>query len=75
MYAAGEDPISGADGVSLFNVIQKINSKSIFVKDLADLPMVLEGFMQDGDVLLLEGAGSIGTAALQLARRFKQDDQ
>ena len=38
----------------------------MFVEDLASLPVVLQGLLQDGDVLLTLGAGDIGSAAVRL---------
>jgi UDP-N-acetylmuramate--alanine ligase len=68
IYSAGESPIPEADGESLYAAIRK-QSKSapIFVKLIDELPSALRGVLEDGDVLLLQGAGSIGLMAAKLA--------
>jgi UDP-N-acetylmuramate--alanine ligase len=38
----------------------------VFVPELAQLPELLAGVLEDGDVLLTLGAGDIGAAAQQL---------
>jgi UDP-N-acetylmuramate--alanine ligase len=67
VYAAGETPISGADGRALSRGIRARGQVDpVFVEDLASLPAVLQGLLQDGDVLLTLGAGDIGSAAARL---------
>lgn len=68
VYAAGESPISGADGRSLSRGIRaRGHIAPVFVEKLDMLPGVLDDVLRDGDVLLTLGAGDIGTAATQLA--------
>jgi len=67
VYPAGEQPISGATGKSLCQAIRvRGASNPIFVSDLDDLQSILEPLVQDNDVILTMGAGSIGKAAKQL---------
>ena len=69
VYAAGEKPISGADGRSLSRAIRARGQVDpVFVEQSADLPTLLPGLLNDGDVLLLMGAGDIGAMAGQLVR-------
>lgn len=68
VYSAGEDYIAGADGRSLIKGISsqgKITPLFIEKKEL--LPEVLQGVLQDGDILLMQGAGDIGAISAQLA--------
>ena len=68
VYAAGETPISGADGRALSRGIRaRGHVAPIFVEKLDMLPDVLDDILRDGDVLLTLGAGDIGAAAVQLA--------
>ena len=61
MYSAGEKPIEGCDGLSLVKAINSKNqSKTIFVKELADIENILADFVDDNDVVAFLGAGSIG---------------
>ncbi len=71
VYAAGETPIANADGCSLCSALSahgKLNP--IFVESLEALPKVLAAQLQDNDVLLTLGAGSIGAMAAELPARL-----
>jgi UDP-N-acetylmuramate--alanine ligase len=68
VYAAGETPISGADGRALSRGIRaRGHVDPVFVEDLGTLPVVLQDLLQDGDVLLTLGAGDIGSVSAKLA--------
>jgi len=67
VYAAGEEPIAGADGRALCAAIRargKVNP--IFIEDIEKLGDDLSAILQDGDLVLTMGAGSIGRVASQL---------
>jgi len=67
IYAAGEEPIAGADGRALCAAIRargKVNP--IFIEDVEKLGDDLKSVLQDGDLVLTMGAGSIGRVASQL---------
>ncbi len=68
VYPAGEKAIAGADGRSLCRTIRgrgKIDP--IFVSEQSALPSVLANVLQDGDLLLTQGAGDVGKVAKHLA--------
>lgn len=68
VYAAGEKPISGADSRSLCRTIRSRGKlEPIFVPDSQTLPAVLANVLQDGDLVLTQGAGDVGKVAKQLA--------
>ena len=67
IYAAGEEPIAGADGRALCAAIRargRVNP--IFIDDVEQLGSNLQTILQDGDLVLTMGAGSIGRIASQL---------
>ncbi len=67
VYSAGEAPIAGADGRALCRTIRtrgKIDP--VFVPDIDTLPSVLSNLLQDGDLVLTQGAGDIGKIARHL---------
>jgi len=67
VYAAGEEVIAGADGRALCAAIRargRVNP--IFVEDVEELNADLQSVLQDGDLVLTMGAGSIGRIASQL---------
>ena len=68
VYSAGEAPIAGADSRSLCRSIRARGQLDpIYVATPADLPAALADVLQDGDVLMTQGAGNIGALAKQLA--------
>ncbi len=70
VYAAGEAPIANADGRSLARALRlRGDVEPIFVSDLAEVPHRLASVLQDGDLLLTLGAGSIGQLAQTLAQQ------
>ncbi|MEY1662616.1 UDP-N-acetylmuramate--L-alanine ligase [Isoalcanivorax beigongshangi] len=73
VYSAGEEPIPGADSRALCRSIrQRGDVDPILVDDAAKLPALLEKMIQDGDLLLTQGAGNISTIARQLASEGEQ---
>lgn len=70
VYSAGEEPIQGADGKSLSGAIrQRGQVQPIFVSSQAELEVILKPLLQPNDVVLMIGAGSIGTMATELGKR------
>ena len=67
VYAAGEKPVSGADGRALCRAIRARGKVDpIFIEDVSTLPQVLTDVLHGNDVLLTLGAGSIGSIAASL---------
>ena len=76
VYPAGEVPIAGADAKSLARSIRtRGRVDPVVVGSAAELAHVLPGVLQNGDLLLLMGAGDIGAAAQQLARDGLKGEQ
>ncbi|MGL4602487.1 MAG: UDP-N-acetylmuramate--L-alanine ligase [Plesiomonas sp.] len=68
VYAAGENPIEGADSRSLCRTIRsRGNVDPIFVPEQQDLPQILGQILKGGDLVLAQGAGDIGKVARNLA--------
>jgi len=70
VYAAGEEAIPGADSRSLCRSIRargKIDP--VFVQDQEDIRRVLTGVLEDGDIVITQGAGSVGMLAKELGRQ------
>ena len=68
VYPAGEAPIANADAKSLARAIRtRGRVDPIVVNGAADLATVLPDVLNDGDLLLMMGAGDIGHAAQQIA--------
>lgn len=67
VYAAGEEPITGADGRAMARAVRSRGSvEPVFVESLNELQPVLLDLLEDGDLLLTMGAGDIGAYAAGL---------
>lgn len=70
VYPAGEEYIPGADGRSLARSIrQRGQVEPVFVSDQSEVLSVLPNLLSDGDLVIAQGAGNIGTLAIQLAEK------
>jgi len=70
VYAAGEDPIAGADGRGLCRAVRaRGRTEPVLVDHLSDLEQTLRTMLRPGDAVLLMGAGNIGQAAADLVGR------
>lgn len=64
VYSAGEAPIVAADTRSLIRAIRVIGkNEPMFVETTDGLPEAILNIAQDGDVVIVMGAGSIGQVA------------
>ena len=64
VYAAGEAPIVAADGRALARSLRVAGRvEPVFVDEVAALPQAVADLVQDGDVVLCMGAGTIGAVA------------
>lgn len=71
VYPAGEEPIAGADGRALSAAIRARGQvEPVFVEQLAELDDIVPGLIQDGDIVLTLGAGSVGGLAGRWMQRF-----
>ena len=72
VYAAGEDPIAGADGRAIARAVRSRGAiEPVFVETADDLSPVLQGLLADGDLLLTMGAGDIGAIAARLPEQLR----
>ncbi len=73
IYAAGENAIDGVDSRSLCHGIRMHGKVDpLFIEDRKDLYSILPGIIQDGDILLILGAGDIGTLGADLLATYGQ---
>jgi UDP-N-acetylmuramate--alanine ligase len=67
VFAAGEEPIAGADGRAIARAVRGRGAVDpVFVESLEELPAALGGLLADGDLVLTMGAGDIGAFAATL---------
>ena len=69
VYAAGEAPIVAADGRALARALRVAGKvEPVFVETVDEVPDALAAFVQDNDVVITMGAGSIGTVPGKLVQ-------
>jgi len=72
VYAAGETPISGADGRAICRAVRSRGLvEPVFVEHIEDLATALRGVLRDEDLVLTMGAGNIGAVAGDLKAQFE----
>jgi UDP-N-acetylmuramate--alanine ligase len=68
VYSAGEAPVVTADSKSLARSIrQRGQIEPVYVSDVTVLPELLAAQLQDNDMVITQGAGSIGSVARDLS--------
>lgn len=68
VYSAGESPIAGINSRALCRSIRHHTQiEPLFIEDVQELPKILSSLLKEDDILLTQGAGSIGRTAGELA--------
>ncbi len=69
VYPAGEAPIVAADGRALARAVRVAGRiEPVFVEQIEDLPAAILAAAKSGDVVIVMGAGSIGTVPGKIAK-------
>ncbi|WP_292914925.1 cyanophycin synthetase, partial [Nitrosomonas sp.] len=69
VYPAGEEPIVAADSKSLARSIRVLGKvEPIYIEEVDDLPAAILDIVQDGDIVLVMGAGSVARVAPHIAQ-------
>jgi len=67
IFAAGEPPLPGISGHALYQAVRDRGRLApIFVENVSNLVDVLPTIVEEGDIVLILGAGDIGTVAPKL---------
>ena len=73
VYSAGEPAIVAADGRALTRALRVAGKvEPVFVEQVAQMPQAIADYVQDGDVVITMGAGSIGGVAAKVAELLGQ---
>jgi UDP-N-acetylmuramate--alanine ligase len=76
VYAAGEQPIRGADGRAICRAVRtRGRVEPVFVAEADSLHGAIGDLLRDGDVLVTMGAGHIGAVANELPARLAAGDR
>lgn len=71
VYAAGESPLTAADGRSLARAVRQLGGVDpVFAAGVEEIPKLVAALLRPGDVLITMGAGSIGTMPAKLMESF-----
>jgi UDP-N-acetylmuramate--alanine ligase len=77
IYAAGESPIDGIDSGAMCQSIRargRVNP--VLISSVDDIPRDLPAMLEDGDLVLLLGAGNIGLVAQNIRENgFQTEEQ
>ena len=74
VYAAGEDPVAGADSRTLCRAIrQRGRVDPVFVEQPEELASTLTNLITEGDVVITQGAGNVGALAAMLPRQLMEE--
>jgi UDP-N-acetylmuramate--alanine ligase len=72
VYAAGEEPVPGADSRTLCRAIRARGKVDpVFISEQSELVQTLSCVLQDGDVLMTMGAGDIGAISQRLTAELE----
>ena len=67
VYAAGEEPIPGADGTAICKAVADLAAtQPVFQSSVDEIPQALAGMVNNGDLVLTLGAGNIGSVAASM---------
>jgi UDP-N-acetylmuramate--alanine ligase len=73
VYAAGEEPIPGAEGRALAEGIASHGHRDTrFIGEREAVVEYLQGVVQSGDIVITLGAGSVWQVGEQLARQLRE---
>lgn len=73
IYPASERPIVGVSGERLARKIEETGCTVCFVPSVSELPACVAGILQQGDVVLTLGAGSIGQVGYAILSNLLKD--
>lgn len=74
VYAAGEQPIVAADGRALARALRVAGQvEPVFIEEIVAVPQGIRHVVQEGDVVITMGAGSIGAVPAQLVAAAQSD--
>ncbi len=69
VYAAGEAPIPGVNSQQMISLMSATKANRFFAPTTDDLKQVLKNHLRHNDIVLFQGAGSVGALASSMAER------
>jgi len=75
VFPAGESPIIGGTSLDLAQSVQQHGITPKLCQDIDKIAPILEGCLQDGDIIVTQGAGDISKVALSIKQQFATKEQ
>jgi UDP-N-acetylmuramate--alanine ligase len=72
IYSAGETPIEGINGQTIFEEAKKFNSNVLYMKKKEQIVDHILGNSKPGDLVIIMGAGDINTIGKEILSRLKE---
>ena len=69
IYAAGETEINGINSAKIVESVTHRKHNKIHLLGVNDIETILQEVVEDGDVILMQGAGNIGQMAINLVHK------
>jgi len=69
IYAAGEAEINGINSAKIVESVIDRKHNKIHLLGAKDIETILQEVVEDGDVILMQGAGTIGQMAINLVHK------
>jgi UDP-N-acetylmuramate--alanine ligase len=72
IYPAGEEPIPGISGRTLFDEVQQFGHKDVrFEPDMNKIPGLLKNLVKSGDIVMVLGAGNINKIIPEFIKKLE----
>lgn len=73
VYPAGENPIEGVNGESLYRILKSVKEEAYFSRFLDELPEKLRGLSKKGDIVAVFGAGNVNKYIEKMKEAINED--
>ncbi|MDQ0203481.1 UDP-N-acetylmuramate--L-alanine ligase [Pectinatus haikarae] len=70
IYSAGEKPIPGISGKTIFDEVEKNGKKAIYIENMEEISSYVKSIVKSGDLIITMGAGNIFRCGEKLAQEL-----
>jgi UDP-N-acetylmuramate--alanine ligase len=72
VYSAGEPPIAGISGETVFNEVKKHSNNAVYLKRKEQIANYIMDIIRPGDIVITMGAGDINNVGKEILNRLKE---
>jgi UDP-N-acetylmuramate--alanine ligase len=72
VYSAGEAPIAGISGETVFNEVKKHSNNAVYLKRKEQIASYIMDIIRPGDIIITMGAGDINNVGKEIYNRLKE---